>query len=160
MNPTLQEELKQRQPFKSLQEEAGLNLGRTMTLLGEEMERLLKPYGVSPPQYNVLRILRGAGSEGLGRNEIRDRLVSRMPDVTRMLTRLEEAGLICRQQSGTDRRYFPTRLTDQGLSLINSLDGPIQEGQQRHFAGLTTEQLGNLISMLTQIRANARQQPD
>ncbi|WP_407570230.1 MarR family winged helix-turn-helix transcriptional regulator [Deinococcus altitudinis] len=160
MNPTLQEELKQRQPFKSLQEEAGLNLGRTLALLGEEMERLLRPYGVSAPQYNVLRILRGAGAEGLGRNEIRDRMVSRMPDVTRMLARLEEAGLICRQQSGTDRRYFPTRLTEQGLKIVDSLDGPIQQGQQRHFAGLTPEQLGNLISTLTQIRANARQQPD
>ncbi|MGY2893673.1 MarR family winged helix-turn-helix transcriptional regulator [Deinococcus sp. UYEF24] len=159
MNPTLQEELKQRQPFKSLQEEAGLNLGRTMALLDEEMERLLKPYGVSPPQYNVLRILRGAGTEGLGRNEIRDRMVSRMPDVTRMLARLEEAGLICRQQSGTDRRYFPTRLTEQGLKIVDSLDGPIQEGQQRHFAGLSPDQLGNLIFMLTQIRANVQPQP-
>ena len=114
MNPTLLEELKQRQPFKNLQEEAGLNLARTRTLLGEETERLLRPYGVSPPQYNVLRILRGAGAEGLGRNAIRDRLVSRMPDMTRMLARLEEVGLICRQQNGTDRRYFPTRLTEQG----------------------------------------------
>ena len=160
MNPTLQEELKQRQPFKSLQEEAGLNMARTTVLLGEEMEHLLRPYGVSLPQYNVLRILRGAGAEGLGRNEIRDRLVSRMPDVTRMLARLEEAGLICRQQSGTDRRYFPTRLTEQGLKIVDSLDAPIQEGQQRHFAGLTPGQLGSLIAMLTRIRANVRQQPD
>lgn len=154
MTPTLQEELQQRQPFKSLQEEAALNLNRTAVLMTEATEAFLRPYGVSPPQYNVLRILRGAGEKGLGRNEIRDRLLSRMPDVTRLLARLEEAGLIVRERSSEDRRYVPTRLTPAGLELVNRLDGPMAQTQREHFVGLDAAQLQALCDLLTHIRSN------
>ena len=85
----LRHELQQAKPFSSLEEEAFLNLARTASELGDSLELLLKTYGISAAQYNVLRILRGAGPAGLCRNEIRDRLVARMPDVTRLLDRLE-----------------------------------------------------------------------
>lgn len=154
MRTTLQEEIRQRRPFKSLQEETALNMGRTAVLLAEAAEAFLRPYGVSPPQYNVLRILRGAGEKGLGRNEIRDRLLSRMPDVTRLLARLEEAGLIVRERSSQDRRYVPTRLTPAGLDLLDRLDGPVARNQHEQFAGLDTAQLQALCDMLTHIRGN------
>ena len=160
MTPTLQEELQQRQPFKSLQEEAALNLSRTAVLLAEAGEAFLRPYGVSPPQYNVLRILRGAGEKGLGRNEIRDRLLSRMPDVTRLLARLEEAGLIVRERSSQDRRYVPTRLTPAGLDLVNRLDEPMARTQREHFVGLDEAQLGALCGVLTHIRGNLLKVPE
>ena len=86
--------------------------------------------------------------------------MSRMPDVTRMLSRLEDAGLICRERSATDRRYFPTRLTERGLSLLDSLDGPIRQGQQRRFADLSPEELESLLDLLSRIRANVRQRPE
>jgi len=154
MRTTLQEELQQRQPFKSLEEEAALNMGRTAALLAEATEAVLRPYGVSPPQYNVLRILRRAGEKGLGRNEIRDRLLSRMPDVTRLLVRLEEAGLLVRERSSQDRRYVPTRLTPAGLELVDRLDGPVARTQREHFAGLEAAQLEALCGVLTHIRGN------
>ncbi len=87
----LQSELRQSKPFPSLEEEAFLNIERTETLLADAFEQVLKPYGITGTQYNVLRILRGAGSKGLCRNEVRDRLVSRMPDVTRLFNRMDHA---------------------------------------------------------------------
>lgn len=153
---SLQQELKQLRPFGSPEEEAGLNLARTAALLAEVMEGFLKSHGVSAPQYNVLRILRGAGEAGLGRNEIRGRLLSRMPDVTRLLSRLEEAGLVTRERSGGDRRYVPTRLTPAGLDLVNRLDDPVQQGQQRQFAGFSPGELASLSAMLTRVRGNVR----
>ena len=86
---TLQDELKQARPFKQVEEEAYLSIMRTAALLEHQVAQALKPHGVTATQYNVLRILRGAGSEGLCRNEVGDRLVTTVPDVTRLLDRME-----------------------------------------------------------------------
>lgn len=153
MSASLRDEIHQQRPFRSLEEEAGLNLLRTAQLLADQGEAFYREYGLNPTQYNVLRILRGAGDAGLGRNEIRDRLLTRMPDVTRLLDRMEEAGLVRRERSATDRRCVPTVLTEQGRALVDALDEPVADMQQRRFGHLTPGQLHTLIEILTQVRS-------
>src|SRR3982751_2286899 len=103
MSPSLQQDLKQKKPFRTLQQEAYLAVVRTSTTLTDAMEDLLKPSGISATQFNVLRILRGSGAEGLCRNALRDRMLTRMPDMTRLLDRMEEAGLGGRAREGEGR---------------------------------------------------------
>lgn len=155
MSPDLRQELRQRKPFANLQQEAHLNLARTGAGLQDAFERMLKPHGISATQYNVLRILRGAGPEGLCRHEIRDRLVTRMPDVTRLLDRMEDAGLVTRVRSTEDRRLVATRLTDRGRKLVDSLDAPVAEEHRRRLAHLSEKQLRTLIELLTLARGPA-----
>jgi DNA-binding MarR family transcriptional regulator len=153
MSTTLREEIQQARPFQSLEEEANLNLFRTVQLIAETSTQLFRQHGLTPTQYNVLRILRGAGESGLGRNDIRDRLIDRMPDVTRLLDKMEEAGLVCRQRSTTDRRCVPTLLTEKGKALVDKLDEPVAAMQHEQFGHLTPGQLHTLIETLTQIRS-------
>ena len=152
MTPELRNEIRQTKPFGSLEQEAHLNVGRTYSLLQEGFERLLKSYGLSAAQYNVLRILRGAGSDGLCRNEIGDRLLTRMPDVTRLLDRMEEAGLVRRERSTTDRRLVGTQLTAKGRELVDSLDVPVAEEHARQLGHLGEDDLRTLIRLLTRVR--------
>src|SRR3954447_23115731 len=106
---TLQEELKQRKPW-ILEEEAFLNISRTAAVLEHSLVQALKPFDITPTQYTVLRILRGAGHDGLCRNEVGERLVRRVPDVTRLLDRMEDTGLLARTRDGDDRRYVTARI--------------------------------------------------
>ena len=152
MSTSLREEIRQRKPFASLYEEAFLNLGRTSAELQDALEQVLKAHGVTAAQYNVLRILRGAGTEGLCRNEIRDRLINRMPDVTRLLDRMEEAELVVRVRHSEDRRMVSTQLTRQGRKLVDALDAPVAEEQQRLLGHLSNAQLRTLVDLLTQAR--------
>jgi len=152
MTPALRDELRQRKPFTSLEQEAFLNIGRTAAVLRDGLEQVLTPQGISLTQYNVLRILRGAGPEGLCRNEIRDRLVSRMPDVTRLLDRMEAGGLVTRVRSTEDRRLVTTRLTARGRDLVDSLDGPVAAEHQRRLGHLSKAQLRTLVELLTLVR--------
>lgn len=152
MSNTLLDELQQRKPFASLAEEAHLNLSRTEAVLQEGIDRVLKPHGVSATQYNVLRILRGAGPKGLCRNEIRDRLLTRMPDVTRLLDRMEEAGLVTREREAADRRLVTTRLTRHGRELVDSLDGPVAKEHERRLGHLKDSELRTLVRLLTRAR--------
>jgi len=155
MAATLRAELQQRKPFNSLEQEATLNIARTEAALREPLEELLKGAGVSLAQYNVLRILRGAGPEGLTRNEIRDRLINRMPDVTRLLDRMEEAGWVSRVRETEDRRCVATHLTRSGRSLVDSLDAPVQDEHARRLSHMTRTQLRTLIDLLSIAREKA-----
>ena len=155
MTPSLRTELQQHKPFSSLEQEAFLSIGRTEAALCDALEELLKGAGVSLTQYNVLRILRGAGPEGLTRNEIRDRLVNRMPDVTRLLDRMEDAGWVSRVRGTEDRRCVATHLTKSGRSLVDSLDAPVNEEHSRRLGHMTRTQLRTLIDLLSIARQNA-----
>src|ERR1700728_1030002 len=104
MKSNLQEEIKQSKPFASLQEELWLNLSRTAAMVGHVIEQRLRPHGLSPTQYNVLRILRGAGEKGLCQYEIAERLVAQVPDVPRIIDRMEKAGWVHRVRGVEDRR--------------------------------------------------------
>ncbi|HEY3258090.1 MAG TPA: MarR family transcriptional regulator, partial [Gemmatimonadaceae bacterium] len=112
----------------------------------------LKSYDVTPTQFNVLRILRGAGNKGLCREDIRERLISQVPDVTRLLDRLEEAGLVGRERDAHDRRLVTTRITDAGLELLGNLDRPISEAHRKQLGHMTKAELRSLISLLEKAR--------
>ena len=152
MTSRLQDEIKQTKPFRSLHEEAALNIARTAAVLTHAFSEALKAYGITATQYNVLRILRGAGSNGLCRNEIRDRLIAQVPDVTRLLDRMEEGKLIERERSTSDRRLVTTRITAEGMRLLKSLDAPVVELQREQLGHLSKAQLTDLIELLTLAR--------
>ena len=152
MVTTLRDEIKQNKPFESLEQEAQLNVIRTGSLLLDDVEQFLKPYGVTATQYNVLRILRGADPAGLCRNELRDRMLTRMPDVTRLLDRMEQVGLVARTRENEDRRMVRTRITAAGLKILADVDGVAKQEQKRRFESLTQEQLKTLIELLTVVR--------
>lgn len=155
MTPGLQHELRQTRPFDSLYQEAYLNLSRTETVLSDGLERVLGPKGLSLTQYNVLRMLRGAGHDGLCRNEIRDRLITRMPDVTRLLDRMEAAGMVSRVRSSIDRRQVNTTLTEQGRELVDSLKEAVAAEHVRQLGHLDSTQLRTLVELLTRAREHA-----
>src|SRR5579884_3294881 len=148
----LKQEIKQTKPFRSLEQEAQLNIERTAAVLGHAFAEALKPYGITPTQYNALRILRGAGADGLCRNDVRERLVAQVPDVTRLLDRLEDSGLIARERSTDDRRLVTTRITAKGLSLLRALDDPILKVHKRHLGHMSEKQLKTLNELLTVAR--------
>ena len=152
MATRLRDEIKQTRPFNSLEQEAMLSIERTAAVLGHSLAEALKGYGVTPTQYNALRILRGAGEEGLCRNEVRDRLVARVPDVTRLLDRLEEMGLIARERDASDRRLVTTRITREGLKLLARLDGPVAEAHERQLGHMDERSLRTLIDLLAKAR--------
>jgi len=149
---TLRDEIKQTKPFSSLEQEAQLNIVRTGAMMMDEIEQFLKPYGVTATQYNVLRILRGSEPDGLCRNELRDRMLTRMPDVTRLLDRMEEAGLVARTREDEDRRMVRSRITPEGLKLLADVDGATLEEHRRRFERLDDDQLRTLIDLLTLVR--------
>ncbi|HVE70328.1 MAG TPA: MarR family transcriptional regulator [Thermoanaerobaculia bacterium] len=149
----LQKEIRQRKPFVSLEEETYLNLVRTADALSRELELVLQPHGITGTQYNVLRILRGAGAEGSTCSGISERLLAYDPDVTRLLDRLEKTSLVQRQRSTTDRRVVMTTITPAGLELLAKLDGPIESQLRRQFEKISRERLRQLIADLEEIRS-------
>ncbi|MHB1297655.1 MAG: MarR family winged helix-turn-helix transcriptional regulator [Gemmatimonadaceae bacterium] len=154
MSPDLLTELRQQRPFASPQEEAHVGVALTAAVLQDAFEQMLKPHGISAAQYNVLRILRGAEPEGLCRYEVRDRMISRMPDVTRLLDRLEQAGLISRVRGTEDRRVVQTRLTAKGRELVDALDDEVAAEHQRRLGHLSESELRKLMQLLESARAN------
>jgi DNA-binding MarR family transcriptional regulator len=139
---------------RSLRQQAHVSLIRAGALLRDDMELMLKPHGLTDQQYNVLRILRGAEPEGLCRNEIRDRMLNRMSDMTRLLDRLEAAGLVERFRVGDDRRMVMTRLTPQGDALLASLDELADREQERRLQGLSDEQVAALLEIVKAVEGN------
>lgn len=152
MSPTLQAELRQRKPFSSPEHEAVLSIARTAAVLEHSTGEALKLHGLTPTQYNALRILRGAGAEGLCRNEVRDRLVARVPDATRLLDRLSEMGLVVRAREGEDRRFVRTRITRAGVDVLEPLDAIIAALHRRQLGHLGHEKLRRLIALLEEAR--------
>jgi DNA-binding MarR family transcriptional regulator len=152
MPSTLREEIRQNKPFRSLEQEALLSIVRTSAQLMDQFELFLRPYNITGTQYNVLRILRGAGPEGLCRNELRDRMLTRMPDVTRLLDRMEEAGLVERTRGEEDRRMVNTRLTTRASGLLATLDAKVDAREKSFFEGVPREQIQPLIAVLERLR--------
>jgi len=153
MSTQLKDEIRQTKPFGSLEQEAHLSIERTAAVLSHAMAEALKEQRVTSTQYNVLRILRGAGDEGLCRGEVRDRLVSQVPDVTRLLDRLEAAGLVERERGTEDRRYVTTRITAEGRALLDRLDAPVDALHRDLLGHLGEEELRTLIALLAKVRA-------
>lgn len=144
----LQAEIKQTKPFESLREELWLNLSRTAAVVGHEVEQKLRPHGLSPTQYNVLRILRGAGETGLVQYEVGERLVAQVPDVPRILARMERAGWVSRVRGTADRRVVRATLTDEGLKLVDELDGTLRRVEDGLFPTMSDAQIRMACDLL------------
>lgn len=153
MKKTLGEEIKQAKPFQSLEQEAFLSILRTAAVLEDQFEQLLRPAGITGTQYNVLRILKGAEPEGLCCNDVRDRMLTRMPDVPRLLERMEAAGLIRRVRDTQDRRMVRTHVTEKGLALLAELEQAVAEEHQRRLGHLDAARLRELIDLLSDVRS-------
>jgi len=121
--------------------------------LAGDYAALFKEHGLSSPQYNVLRILRGARDDDLSCHEVGRRLITRVPDVTRLLDRLEQRGLIERWRCQDDRRVVRTRITADGLALLERLDAPLQRVVAEQFAGFSDRQLAQLDRLLEALLA-------
>ncbi len=151
----LTDEIKQTKPFTSRNEEVWVNLSRTTAIVGHEVEQRLRPYGLSPTQYNVLRILRGAGADGLVQHEVGSRLVAQVPDVPRILSRLEKAGLIRRVRGTEDRRVVGQQLgRDDEAGAPGSVrrDGRTRDGAAMHLAGGGTGREDEPVGSVTRRR--------
>ncbi len=155
MTTRLQEEIKQTRPFATLEEEVMVAVARTADTLQRGFVEVLKPFGLTWTQYNVLRILRGAGNTGLSCSEVTSRMITRDPDTTRMLDRLEARKLVLRARDGSDRRVVTTRITAEGLELLASLDGPVEEHNRQILGQMGSERLRALAGLLDQARAGA-----
>lgn len=151
----IQTEIRQTKPIGSLEEEAFLNLQRTANELSQAVTELLKEHDLTQTQYNVLRILRGAGKAGLTAGDIGERMVTRDPDVTRLLDRLERRGLVERWRCTEDRRVVWTRITAQGMEVIRPLDPTVDELNVRLLAHMGEDRLRQLIELLEAARDGA-----
>lgn len=149
----IQQEIQQKKPFRHPEEEAFLNIERTADVLMQRLLDVLRPHELTATQYNVLRILRGAGEDGANCKDIGGRLITRDPDITRLLDRLEKRGLLRRDRSGRDRRFVTARITDTGLSLLAALDRPVLNVCLQALRGVTRERLSVLIDVLEEIRS-------
>lgn len=152
MAPRIQNEIKQSKPFKSIASEAHVALLRTADVVGREITEVLKPFGVSPTQYNVLRILRGAGPTGLACGEIGERMITQDPDITRLLDRMEKAGWIERTRDSRDRRVVMTRLTKQGKKLTEDLEEPLARMERQVLKRVGEKRLRELVDLLDVMR--------
>jgi len=152
VTPKLQAEIKQKAPFPSLEAEVYLNLLRTGETISREVEQLLRASGLSGTQYNVLRILRGAGSEGRTCGETSERMVTHDPDITRLMDRLEKRNLIIRSRDTHDRRVVTARITPEGLQLLANLDKPLDQLQHSLFRHMTHQELARLSALLEKVR--------
>ncbi len=148
----IQQELKQSSPIGSLEEEAYLNMLRTVNALSQELGELLRTHDLTSAQYNVLRILRGAGEGGLTASDIGERMITRDPDVTRLVDRLEKRGLVERWRCGADRRVVWTRISPAGREAIDPLDQPIHDLHVAQLQHLGAEKLRTLVGILEQAR--------
>jgi DNA-binding MarR family transcriptional regulator len=147
----LAEEIKMTKPFSLVEEEASLSIVRTADVLYQRTAELLKPFDLSLPQYNVLRILRGA-KEALACGQIAERMVSRDPDMTRLLDRMEARGLIGRARDSQDRRVVKTQITSRGLRLLEDLHPLIAAHHKKQFGGFGEKKLKQLIEWMDQVR--------
>ena len=141
-----------RDPQAALEARVFVSLMRAANVLARGAEALLKPYSISGTQYNILRILRGAGEKGLACCEVGSRLISRDPDITRLLDRMESRGWISRARESRDRRVVKTRITAQGLRLLDELDKPVHELHRRQLRRLPARQLRQLSNLLDRAR--------
>ncbi len=151
----LMDELRMKKPFAIAEEEATLSILRTCEVLNQHTGSVLKSYDLTGPQYNVLRILRGSGADGLPCGQIAERMITRDPDITRLLDRLHARNLISRERGDQDRRVVFARITPEGLCLLKELDPVLEVHHHRLFSTLNKAELRELIRLLQSVREAA-----
>ncbi|MEM7050630.1 MAG: MarR family transcriptional regulator [Acidobacteriota bacterium] len=153
MGNSLRREIQQSKPFSSLEEEVFLALLRTAGVLEQAVAVRLKACGLTTTQYNVLRILRGSEPEPLTCGEVGKRMVTPVPDVTRLVDRLERSGLARRERAQTDRRIVMVRITATGLEVLEDLDGPVDDWLRDLLGHLSRDELARLNQLLESARS-------
>jgi MarR family 2-MHQ and catechol resistance regulon transcriptional repressor len=148
----LQQEIKKRQPFELLEQEACLNLFRTSDLLQNRMGKFMREFGLTPSQYNILRILRGEGKP-LPSLEIASRMIQVVPAITGLVDRLEAQNLVVRKRCNEDRRVVFIDITPAGLELLSKIDQPLYEAHKQVLSMLSEEEMRTLSRLLEKIRS-------
>lgn len=149
---SVQQDIQQRKPFRSLAQEATIALLRTASVVGRTYTRVLEAHGLSFAQYNALRIIRGAGSAGIATLAIRERMIEDGTTITRLIDKLENAGLIERERSMSDRRHIICVATADGRRLLDRLDPLVDDADEAAVAALSQRQLENLVDALNVVR--------
>lgn len=155
MPTRLLDEIKQTKPFARPSDEALLSILRTATVLEHGSNEVLRPFGITMTQYNVLRILRGAGAGGLCGREIGERLISREPDVSRLVDRMEEMGLLRKKRDAEDRRHVTARITAKGRKVIEQATPGLAEFGRGRVERLSARTIEGLVDALAAIREGA-----
>jgi len=158
--PTIALEIKQRKPFPSKGQEAAVTLLRTADVLRRHLGAAIELQGITAQQYNVLRILRGAGADGLPTLEIADRMIEQTPGITRLIDRLENKRLVERQRKADDRRCVYCRITAAGLTLLADLDEPVRTAADRAFHVVNKLELAQLVTSLDRLRESLRKREE
>ena len=147
VNP-IRQGIRQEKPFRTREAEAFVSLLFTTDRVRDVALEPLRTYGLSGEQYNVLRILRGAGPDGLRTSQVVGRMVSRAPNVTRLVDKLDRKGLLERRRSSRDRRVITLRIRPEGLRVLEELDAPMDRSIAKAIHGLTQEEIGSLVVLL------------
>lgn len=150
----LREELKQTRPFHSPAHEAVVSVLRTAALLQRQLSLVVERGGVTLQQYNVLRILRGAGDTGLPTLAIRARMIEEAAGITRLLDKLERAGYVVRERCTPDRRQVLCRITPSGSAILARLDVPVDAVNDDALRTLSALEQAKLIELLGAVRAS------
>lgn len=151
----LHQHLKQKKPFGSTEEAVYLAIQVIAEEQRAKFHDLFKTKELTGAQYNVLRILRGAGPEGLSCREIGERMINRESDITRMLDRLEARGLVTRERQTDDRRVVLTFITEPGLETLAELDEPVNDLHKSLMGHLSEKELESLLKLLGKARSKA-----
>jgi len=149
---TVVHEIKQRKPFPSKGQEAAVTLMRTADVVRRAVGSAIEPHGITVQQYNVLRILRGAGPDGLPTLEIVQRMIEQTPGITRLINRLQGKNLVARERGSDDRRCVYCRITPEGSALLAGLDRPVRAATDAAFQGVTKRELAHLVEALDRVR--------
>jgi DNA-binding MarR family transcriptional regulator len=155
MGGKLAKEIRQTKPFSSREEEAFLNLGRTFEFLQARVAGLLKQHQLTPVQYNMLRILRGAGAEGVTCTQACERMLSPDPDITRLLDRMEARKLMRRERSRGDRRVVVSWIAPEGEALLAAIEAPLRSLFKAALGHIGQRRLADLIETLETLRKEA-----
>ena len=149
----LQDEIKQTKPFRSSAEEVVVSVLRTAAVMQRHLAQVVEAHGITIQQYNVLRILRGAGEAGLPTLAIRDRMVEEAAGITRLLDKLESGGHVVRERCTPDRRQVLCHITPKGASLVAALDDPMDAANQCAGSNLDDDERVQVVELLGAIRA-------
>ena len=152
----IQRELKQTRPFPSKSQEAAVALLRTADLIRRHVSSVVEERDLTIQQYNVLRILRGAGEKGLPTLEIAERMIEQTPGITRLIDRLEAKKLVTRERCATDRRQVFCRIAAAGLELLATLDTPLREAEEEALSSIGKRELTQLLDLLERARDGIR----
>lgn len=157
---SIQDELQQRRPFRTRREELFIALLRSAAVVRRPVSKVVEEHQLSLAQYNVLRILRGAGADGLPTLAIRERLIEEAAGITRLIDKLEKAGFVSRdRRSSTDRRQVVCRITTEGMALLASMDAVVTSATHDVLALLDEERIASLLALLDDVRAGVREGP-